>query len=78
LLIFALNFIHLRLQDIISKYTTGEKFRQFQAGINTHKHLAVSKLGESALSFVFSSLHKELEKPLLLIFNDLTKALILQ
>jgi len=64
----------LNIREILSQYAAGKPYQQLRDLLTGKKNIAVSHLRESALSFVFSSLHEQLEKPLLLIFDDKEEA----
>ncbi len=64
------------MQDhpVLNIYYQSEKVEELNRLIQQQQHIAVKKLSESALSFVFSSLYQKNQRPLLLIFDNKEEA----
>ncbi len=65
---------HLDIQSILKRYIQSEKSVELLDLLKQTKHISVSGLNQSAVSFYMTALYQKLEKPLLLIFDNKEEA----
>ncbi len=61
-------------EDFIKYYLQSSKVKALNQALSTNRYISINSLRESALSFVFSAMHRQVNQPLLLIFDDKEEA----
>ena len=64
----------MTFQDILNTYKQSPKQSELLNALQTPRHISIENLRESALSFVFTALYQQQDRPFLLIFNDKEEA----
>jgi len=64
----------LTTEDFIKYYLQSSKVKALNQALSTNRYISINSLRESALSFVFSAMHRQVNQPLLLIFDDKEEA----
>jgi len=64
----------LNAQGILSKYSKDQRIVSLLDKLSDQKHINIQQLNASALSFAFSGIYQNLQKPMLLIFENKEEA----